>query len=199
MVKGILDRRKQEFGEEHDAPLFVWEPVPDLCTPEELENCREALKMVDYVSPNHEEMAGFYGASGNHGEHVDRALIEQCAVAWLPNCKDGAKLKAVVVRAGKDGCLVANREGMTTRWIPVYHQNSDKVIDPTGGGNAFLGGLAIGLTRGTTVEEAAVLGSIAASFAIEQVGVPKLTVDTNDERWNDERAEDRLERFMQRL
>jgi len=195
MVKGILDRRKREFGEKLEAPLFVWEPVPGSCTPEELENCREALKVVDYVSPNHEEMAGFYGE-----KYVDRVLTEQRAVDWLPNRKEDGKLKAVVVRAGKDGCLVVNsRESLTTRWIPAYHQNSDKVIDPTGGGNAFLGGLAIGLVRGTTVEEAAIHGSVAASFIIEQVGVPKLTVDTNGERWNGESAQDRLERFMQRL
>jgi len=194
MVCGILDRRKRKFGEKLEEPLFVWEPVPDLCTPEELENCREALKVVDYVSPNHEEIAGFYGV-----EYVDRALIEQRAVDWLTNSKEDSKLKAVVVRVGKDGCLVASRERMTTRWIPAYHRNSDKVIDPTGGGNAFLGGLAIGLARGTTVEEAAILGSVAASFVIEQVGVPKLTADKNGERWNDERVEDRLERFMQRL
>jgi sugar/nucleoside kinase (ribokinase family) len=199
MVSGILDRRKREFGEKVETPLFVWEPVPDLCTPEELENCRDALKVVDYVSPNHEEMSGFYGVSANCGEHVDRELIEQCAVDWSFNRKEGGKLKAVVVRAGKDGCLVATKESMTTRWIPAYHQNSDKVIDPTGGGNAFLGGLTIGLARGATVEEAAILGSVAASFAIEQVGVPKLTVDVNDERWNGERVQDRLERFMERL
>jgi len=199
MVSGILDRRKREFGEKVEAPLFIWEPVPDFCTPEELENCREALEVVDYVSPNHEEMAGFHGVSANCGEHVDRALIDQLAVDWLLNRKEGGKLKAVVVRAGKDGCLVATRERMTTRWIPAYHQSSAKVMDPTGGGNAFLGGLAIGLSRGVTVEEAAILGSVAASFAIEQVGMPKLIVDGNDERWNDERAQDRLERFMQRL
>lgn len=198
-MRGILDRRKQEFGEKLEAPLFIWEPVPDLCTPEELENCREALKVVDYVSPNHEEIAAFYGVLGNCGEHVDRALIEERAVDWLSNNEEDGKLKAVIVRAGKEGCMVASGESMTTRWIPACHQNDDKVIDPTGGGNAFLGGLAIALARGKTVEEAAILGSIVASFAIEQVGVPKLTVDEHSESWNGERVQDRLERFMQRL
>ncbi|TDZ28720.1 Protein MAK32 [Colletotrichum spinosum] len=72
----------------------------------------------------------------------------------------------------------------TAKWIPAVHQQVD-VVDPTGGGNTFLGGLAAALTRGKTVEEATVWGSVAASFAIEQVGVPTLTRNEEDhELWN---------------
>ena len=108
-----------------------------------------------------------------------------------------------MVRAGKDGCFVAT--GEKTQWIPAYHQKPDKVIDPTGGGNAFLGGMGIGLGRGAaviewdTLERAAIWGSIAASFAIEQVGMPALAGDRSGETWNGEQAMTRVDELLRRL
>lgn len=86
------------------------------------------------------------------------------------------------------------------RWIPAYHQDGNKVIDPTGGGNTFLGGLAVALARGKCVEEACAWGSVAAGFAIEQVGVPLLGRDGEGrETWNDVRVHDRLREFKGRV
>jgi sugar/nucleoside kinase (ribokinase family) len=89
--------------------------------------------------------------------------------------------------------------------MPAYHETAAKVIDPTGGGNGFLGGLAMGLVRGGTspgvnnLEEAAVWGTISASFAIEQVGMPKLSHTSRGETWNGVRVQDRILDFRQRL
>lgn len=69
-------------------------------------------------------------------------------------------------------------------WLPPYHTTPEKVLDPTGGGNAFLGALAITHARGSSLEEAARWGAVAASFAIEQVGMPVLSIDESGERWN---------------
>jgi sugar/nucleoside kinase (ribokinase family) len=86
------------------------------------------------------------------------------------------------------------------RWIPAYHTDSTKVIDPTGGGNTFLGGLAVALARGKGIEEACAWGSVAAGFAIEQVGVPELGEDEEGrETWNDARVEERLKLFKDRI
>ncbi len=61
-------------------------------------------------------------------------------------------------------------------WLPAYHSNKGdtegQVIDPTGGGNTFLGGMGVALARGKGIEEACAWGTVAASFAIEQIGVP---------------------------
>jgi hypothetical protein len=85
------------------------------------------------------------------------------------------------------------------RWLPAVHTNAEKVVDPTGGGNSFLGGLAVALARGKGIEEAAAWGSVAASFAIEQVGVPVLGLDREGrETWNGVRVEERLREFMAR-
>lgn len=87
------------------------------------------------------------------------------------------------------------------RWVPAYfgEKDQDRVVDPTGGGNGFLGGLALALARGHSLEEAACWGSVSASLCIEQVGVPVLGADEHGkETWNGERAEDRLQKFMKR-
>lgn len=183
-----------------ERPLFIWEPVPDLCTSAEFENCLEALKYVDVVSPNHGELGGFFGQSTDEKEHVKYRLIESLCDQWLdsgigPNGSGG-----IVLRSGKDGCLVARR-GLR-KWMPAYHQHDEKVVDPTGGGNGFLGGLAVGLVRSGGVEEleeAAAWGSISASFAIEQVGMPVLAHSAQGETWNGIRVEERLSEFKQRL
>jgi hypothetical protein len=81
-----------------------------------------------------------------------------------------------------------------------------EVIDPTGGGNAFLGGFSIALARGQPILEAAAWGSVAASFAIEQVGTPALTrrqeglegSAEKGELWNGVSVEDRLREFLKR-
>jgi hypothetical protein len=62
LVETILDRRRRETRE--SRPIIIWEPVPDLCTPDELLNCTNALPMVDVCSPNHAELAGFMGSDG---------------------------------------------------------------------------------------------------------------------------------------
>jgi hypothetical protein len=85
-------------------------------------------------------------------------------------------------------------------WLPPYHTDAVKVADPTGGGNTFLGGLAAALARGKSVEEACAWGSVAASFAIEQVGVPVLGTDAEgEETWNCVRVDDRLKEFKERI
>ena len=89
--------------------------------------------------------------------------------------------------------------GLST-WIPAYHTDSSKVVDPTGGGNAFLGGMAVAFARGQDISTSARLGSISASFAIEQVGMPTLGRNENNmETWNGVVVEDRIREFERRF
>ena len=202
LVKNILALRNQ-FEHTQPPPIFVWEPVPDLCTPEELDNCFQALNHVDLVSPNHSELGAFFGKDTNGIDHVDYRSIESLCERWLESGIGADGRGGIVVSAGKNGCLVARR-GLQ-RWLPAYHQAPEKVVDPTGGGNGFLGGLAVGLVRGgaslglSNIEEAAVWGSISASFAIEQVGMPTLSSTEHGETWNGVRVDDRLSEFKERL
>jgi len=199
MVRRILDRRRDELYNS-SRPLIVWEPVPDLCTPAELQNTYEALEQVDVISPNHEELAALFGF--HHTSGVDKQAIQQQTNKLLARGIGPTNDGSVVVRAGKEGCFIANLN--KRKWLPAYCENSSRVIDPTGGGNGFLGGFAVGLVRANgDVVEAGRWGSVAASFCIEQVGVPELhtimsTATCTDELWNEESVDDRLKEYRER-
>jgi len=245
LVNEIRSRRSDLLSEEGNhlpKPIFIWEPVPDLCTPNELLNCTNTLPLVDICSPNHSELAGFMGDSGldpETGEISTRAIERACEqlLGSMP-----LQSFSLVVRAGEKGCYLARNggrkrkarsnegrrkkpashlhgplrpemdmealfaglmqdsDGSVTReeievdpgierWIPAYHTDKSKVVDPTGGGNTFLGGLAVALARGKSLEEAAAWGAVAASFAIEQVGVPVLGRETIQEDGQEQPAE----------
>ena len=189
MVTRIKQRRAHE-APDLLAPIFVWEPVPDMCVPGELFNCYKALRNVDYVSPNHMELSSFYSRSGNIGDEIDREFVEQCAREFVDSGVGENGLGPVIVRCGKWGCCIVSNKSQPV-WLPPYHQDSSKVIDPTGAGNCFLGGFAVSIARGVGIEEAALAGSVAASFAVEQLGMPKLSID-EEERWNGDTVRNRL-------
>lgn len=260
LVAELVARRKDETpeGETYCRPIVIWEPVPDLCVPDELLNLTNCLPHVDVCSPNHAELAGFMGDSGLDPEtgEISTAAVERSCEQLLGSMP--LQNYSLVIRAGEKGCYVAKNGGRkrassgtkgtkrrrkdlggahhgtlqpetdmfsffadmlqddegviareeievdpgVERWIPAYFQKEDKerVVDPTGGGNTFLGGMAIALARNKGVEEAATWGSIAASFAIEQVGVPILAEnDESEETWNGVRVDDRLQEFHDRI
>lgn len=208
LVENILKLREQLADPKSQSrPLFIWEPVPDLCISSELDNCLKALQYVDVVSPNHGELGGFFGKDTNGKDgHVDYQLIESLSSQWISSGIGPSNQGGIVVRCGKDGCFVSKSD-KSSKWLPAFHQSADKVIDPTGGGNGFLGGLAIGLVRiGSQpgvehLEEAAIWASIAASFAIEQVGMPVLArgKEAQGETWNGVVVENRIADFKERL
>lgn len=200
LVRNILDlRQKAAPAAPQTRPLFIWEPVPDLCIPDELDNCLKALSFIDLVSPNNSELGGFFGANTDLPDHVHYRRIEELCQEWLKGGIGQEGKGGIVIRAGKDGCFVARRG--FRRWLPAYHQSAASVVDPTGGGNGFLGGLAMGLVKYgiSELDEAAIWGSVAASFAIEQIGVPVLSSDEKGETWNGVHVEDRVLNFKQRL
>lgn len=220
VVKDILERIAEERKEFEGlapqmAPVFVWEPVPTSCNPQELSKVYEALKYVDVVSPNLMELQALFG------NHIASNKASTEEIARMSNALltsgFGNKPYAVIVRLGAEGCYVAQ----TFRHIsmPAYHGNSrrtngdklkaseNNVTDPTGAGNAFLGGFCAGLfdtskiSGLTDIEAAASYGSVAASFVVEQVGMPKRSYDecTKEELWNGECAYNRLIEYVERL
>lgn len=188
-VSSLLKLRENEGISQ--PPLLVWEPFPSLCIPENLDSHLEACGWVDIFSPNHLELLGLYGKSPSP---FDKNTLEQCGELMLgaiPVGERGDRCRAIVVRAGEHGCLVVSNEDKF--WLPPYHTGEDsKVVDATGGGNAFLGAFAIVLERSGDVRQAAVAGSVAASFAIEQIGLPKRSVVDSREHWNNEKASERF-------
>ena len=226
LVKGISEKRKELCNKGmlvHEKPYFVWEPIPGLCIPSELDNLYEAIRYVDIMSPNLEELGACLGRSFSTNGKVDMASLLNVCTSILCK-KSDARLSCMVVRMGHWGCLVVDQLGATM--IEPYHQSplgdrtdelsrsttiSEKVIDPTGAGNAFLGGFCVGLgmspipsfaSLDSPIESkflmAAICGTIAASFAVEQVGMPVITesnIPPGQDLWNDDKVWNRIEHF----
>ena len=137
LVQSITAERKQ-IGEaqclEAAKPMFIWEPSPSSCKPDELEDVLKAIGYVDLVSPNHTELASLFGAEVQVEDRQAASMDEMCEVL-LKHLKENS---AVVVRCGSRGCYVRSRT--ERRIIPAFHgsDRGSKVTDPTGAGNAFL-------------------------------------------------------------
>jgi|SRR5581483_233481 len=84
-------------------------------------------------------------------------------------CDEDALLgeaQMVVTTLGRLGSRIAGRDGAVD--IPPARERA--VVDPTGAGDAYRAGLVAGLLRGMDVEVAGRIASLAATYAIEQVG-----------------------------
>lgn len=73
----------------------------------------------------------------------------------------------LVTTLGAQGALVRGADGSEARIPPVPPL---QVADPTGAGDAHRAGLLKGLIHGLSMPEAAKLGSVSASFALEKMG-----------------------------
>jgi adenosine kinase len=77
-----------------------------------------------------------------------------------------ARAGALIVTRGEHGCVV--REG--AREIAVPAVPPVRVVDPTGVGDAFRGGLMKGVAAGADLEVGARIGAVAATYALEHLG-----------------------------
>ena len=77
------------------------------------------------------------------------------------------KAGAIVTTKGEDGCGVSNREGLSAHVPAIPTEN---VVDPTGAGDAFRGGLIKGLIQRVPVERAVQMGTVCSHYVIQQYG-----------------------------
>jgi sugar/nucleoside kinase (ribokinase family) len=77
-------------------------------------------------------------------------------------------LAVVGVKCGGDGAILHARGDAEV--VAVPSAAPDPVVDATGAGDAFCGGFLAALVRTGDVVEAALHGTVAASFAVEEVG-----------------------------
>lgn len=103
----------------------------------------------------------------------------------------------VVIKRGEYGALMLSREGFF--WAPAYPL--ERVVDPTGAGDTFAGGL-MGYLAGqddvseATLRRAMYYGSVMASFTVQEFSVNGLTGLSRasiDERYGEFAALTRLE------
>lgn len=71
--------------------------------------------------------------------------------------------QATIITLGSDGSALYEDSGTTI--VPPF--TARQVVDPTGAGDAYRGGLLSGLARGLDLKTSAVQGSVSGSFAVE--------------------------------
>lgn len=153
--------------------VALWEPEQQYMIPENRKAFVETLKLAEIVSPNLDEARLLY-----RSEHAEpSALIRQML-------DDGARV--VALRMGPEGALLGKRGDAELIHIPAIPV--PKIVDQTGAGNTFCGGFMVGWLRSHgDLREAGCYGAVAASFALENVGVlapvTEATCRVRDERY----------------
>ena len=90
------------------------------------------------------------------------------------------RASALVITRGENGCSVYEREkgdggrgkGEEDEVVSVHVKAVEphRIVDPTGVGDAFRGGLMKGMALGKSLRECAQLGAVAATYALEHLG-----------------------------
>lgn len=135
--------------------LVLWEPLQQAMLPENREQMRAALRecRIDAISPNLAEAQAIYGA----------LTPDELLTAFFD---DGAPL--VALRMGERGSLLGRRATGERLHIPAVPVA--RVVDQTGAGNTYCGGLLCGLVNGRTLAQAGAAAAVSASFCVEEVG-----------------------------
>ncbi|KAG8990096.1 hypothetical protein FRB90_001916 [Tulasnella sp. 427] len=194
-------------------PILVYEPFEGACTPAEYPKLAAILNKIDILrclnlanysklfnlstlslplplSPNAEEALRMLEIP----LPVTKDKVEEAATAFV---KAGVKSCVIIRSAGLGAYALETRPGARGFWVPAFWTTTDaeRIVDVTGAGNSFLGGLAAGLAKsGGDLKEGVVLtspfrmlyASVSASFTIEQCGLPTVTRTSSSakELWN---------------
>lgn len=141
--------------EQMEAPRLVITDTMNLWIDTALSDLHEVIAKTDILLLNDNEAEMLTGLSDP--EEAGREL-----------CRQGPQ--SVVVKLGSRGALLVEEE----RNVPVAAYQIDRVVDPTGAGDSFAGGLVGALAAGESLVSALITGSAVASFTVESFGPVEL-------------------------
>ena len=116
----------------------------------------EILPLVSYATPNETEAGSMAGVTISDNES---ALLAASKI------KDMG-VKTVIITLGKNGCLIYNKSDDYS-FVPSFKV---EVIDTTGAGDAFNGGLAHALEKGMDINRAAHFANAVAALSVTKFG-----------------------------
>lgn len=133
---------------------------------------------------------------------IDGVIIndsEAEQITEVPNAVTAAKKivemgpKFVIVKKGEHGAVLATGDGVGV--VPAYPAELHQVIDPTGAGDSFAGGImghlaATGRSDLDSIQTALAWGTVTASFTIEAFGLSRLAEITRAD------VDDRMRQFQ---
>jgi sugar/nucleoside kinase (ribokinase family) len=115
----------------------------------------EALKLVDVLKPCKAAAREMTGIT-DYNRMADQLL--------------NLGPQIVAITQGEDGCLIASREKKVQ--VPAFRVN---VVDTTGAGDAFMGGLSYGLLQGWDLERVGVFANACAALCCTKVGARSMS------------------------
>lgn len=118
---------------------------------ETLDDIKEALSYVDYFFPNFDEASLMTGKT--KVEDVAQVLFD-CGV------------KNVIVKIGKRGCYIQNKEG--TMIVPAA--KGITAIDTIGAGDNFASGFISAVLQGKDIRECGIYANCTAAVSVQHVG-----------------------------
>jgi ribokinase len=127
----------------------ILDPAPSMPLSEEV------LRLVDVIRPNASEAEALTNVKVTgvkSAAHSARILITR-------------GVGAVILPAGAEGDLLVTREEQ--HLLPMLSVAS---VDATGAGDAFVAGLAVALSEGRSLTDAATFGHAAAAFSTTRIG-----------------------------
>ena len=124
------------------------------------------LASADIFSANTREAESLVGPGAPRA--VARRLVEAAE----------SRAQLIVLRMGSEGSLVV--EGQTGQAVRIPAAPVP-VVDTVGAGNAYGGGFLAGWIESHDMARAGICGAVAASFAVEQIGLPIITVELRAE------------------
>ena len=152
MIKTALDLQTH-------GTIFSLEPIMDYRRWSNREIFLDLFKQVDVITPDWHSASGLAGS-----DDLDRVL------KFWSNL--GPAL--VAIRHGQFGSYTWDQQHGQYWHIPVLPV---KVVDPTGAGNAYGGGLCVGWHETGDARMAGCYGAVSASFLVRQFGLPKMSAD----------------------
>ena len=158
----LLDGLGQRAG-----PLLSLDPYA-IVKEDTLESWRQLLVGVDVLFLSEDDLE----LSGTASD--PRGALRRLAGAQPA----GSRLRLALLKRGvQGGVLYDARRDEFVDW----EARADRVVDPTGAGDAFAGGFLAGWLRGEPVERALGRGVVSASFAIEDWGATRILATTSQE------------------
>ncbi|MCM8786216.1 MAG: ribokinase [Candidatus Omnitrophica bacterium] len=137
-----------KIAKEKNIPVIL-NPAPARKIPDGL------LKKIDILTPNQNELKRLTGKNLESIESVKKAsykLIDK-------------GIKAIIVTLGEKGALLVTKD-----LFELVPSIKVKVIDTTGAGDAFTGGLSFALAKGIDLKKAVYFANIVAALSVRKIG-----------------------------